>query len=590
MKDALVVRAEFIEPLNRVLSWMVSHEDSVGALICPFHRIEHTGKSAGALALACALARHDPNADRSFLARVARTQALRIVKGLEREGDSTCFTFRPGRHDPYNCSNSVIDGGACTDALVDCVETFGADLDEADREAFTRAAVLSAPTYLRYCIMDKGVPAQKAWAMTGAAQAFRLSGHEVLNLAVREGARVLGELQRDDGSYPYHPLESGAGHAGAGDASCYYQSRVTAFMGFALERAGVDSGSSPWADDLRRGVDFLLGLVGPDGVKPGLLEAKPWYHGASYEVASHPFDLYALGIGFSVLKEDRCAPAMLASFEAWAQHLLPSGEPKSHHPGHGRGKSYQCPMFWAAHASWVARALPMLEAAAQSQTPRTQEPRVRGFSDTGLVRLDSSGLSAWVRGPRPPGNLHHGSPLGAGLIRVVCLDGKELLPRDPHGRQHEGEWYSTSGSGDKRSLWARWTAAWRTNRTELRFSVWMMRNALRGGEVLRAAGIPWVTFQRGILGYGSRQISSAYDRGASLEVIPGGVRVRGVLAHADGTRVPGADFERSYRIEGEELRVEDSCALGIEAHQTVPKLGTKVQQSAGSLSFSLVPK
>jgi hypothetical protein len=30
--------------------------------------------------------------------------------------------------------------------------------------------------------------------------------------------------------------------------------------------------------------------------------------------------------------------------------------------------------------------------------------------------------------------------------------------------------------------------------------------------------------------------------------------------------------------------------LGIEAHQTVPKLGTKVRQGAGSLSFSLVPK
>ena len=36
---------------------------------------------------------------------------------------------------------------------------------------------------------------------------------------------------------------------------------------------------------------------------------------------------------------------------------------------------------------------------------------------------------AWVRGRRPEGNAHHGSPLGAGLVRVVAPDGRELLPR-----------------------------------------------------------------------------------------------------------------------------------------------------------------
>ena len=53
---------------------------------------------------------------------------------LEREGDSTCFTFRPGRHDPYNCSNSVIDGGACSDALATFVLAFGDRLPAEERE------------------------------------------------------------------------------------------------------------------------------------------------------------------------------------------------------------------------------------------------------------------------------------------------------------------------------------------------------------------------------------------------------------------------------------------------------------------------
>ena len=57
--------------------------------------------------------KHGDEGEADALFAFARRVALRITSRLEREGDSTCFTFRPGRHDPYNCSNSVIDGGAC---------------------------------------------------------------------------------------------------------------------------------------------------------------------------------------------------------------------------------------------------------------------------------------------------------------------------------------------------------------------------------------------------------------------------------------------------------------------------------------------
>ena len=109
-------RAAIVEPLQRVLGWLLAQADpGTGALICPQHGIEHTGKSAGAVVLATELARFAPEADRDGLFEVARAQCARIAGRLEREGDSACFTFRPGRHDPYNCSNSVIDGGACSE-------------------------------------------------------------------------------------------------------------------------------------------------------------------------------------------------------------------------------------------------------------------------------------------------------------------------------------------------------------------------------------------------------------------------------------------------------------------------------------------
>ena len=105
----MTIRNEILEPVQRVLHWMLRHRDKDGRIICPEHGIEHTGKNAGAIVMACELAPHTDFADELF--DVAVQQGRRLVERLEREGESTCFTFRPGRHDPYNCSNNVIDGG-----------------------------------------------------------------------------------------------------------------------------------------------------------------------------------------------------------------------------------------------------------------------------------------------------------------------------------------------------------------------------------------------------------------------------------------------------------------------------------------------
>ena len=580
--ETIAVRPALTEPLHRVLDWMLSHRDGDGAIVCPFHRIEHTGKSAGAAVLACALARHDPEADHEALLEVARQQARRMVARLEREGESTCFTFRPGRHDPYNCSNSVIDGGACSDALAEVVQTFGDRLAPEEREAFVRASVLGAQTYLRYCVLDKGIPAQKAWALTGVAQAHALSGHEVLELTVREGATILDALTRADGSVPYHPVEGGAGHPGASDASAFYQSRVTGFLAFALERAGLDPAASPWRDQLERGLDFLVGLIGPDGIKPGLLEAKPWYWGATHEVASHHFDLYALAIGVRALGRSDCAPALRASWRAWVDLLEASGAPQSHRPGPGREPSYQCPTFWAGHASWAARALPALEQVWDQPEPQAPELGVRLFADAQLARLDAPGLAAWVRGARPPGNLHHGSPGGAGLLRVVAHStGAELVERCRLGGHQEGEWTARSGAPSlARGL--------RANGSEARFATWLARNAARGGGPL--AGLrPLASFGlRGLAAFAGPRVSTAFDRQASLEAVPGGVRVRAVPSWRDGRRAPVAAIERQFTVSQDGLEVSEAV-LGAPGplRYRAPVLSEVLRQEPGEVRWRL---
>lgn len=581
---------EFLEPLRRVLGWLLSLRDGAGRIVCPEHRIEHTGKNAGAIVIAAELARHDPTADRDRLLAVAVEQAERLVARLEREGDSTCFTFRPGRHDPYNCSNNVIDGGACSDALAELVVTFGERLSAEQRARYAHAAVLHAQTYLRYAILDKGIPAQRAWAMTGAAGAFHLARHEVLELAVREGERILARLQHADGSFPYHPLDQGAGHPGASDVSAFYQSRVTGFTLFALERIGADPSRAGSREPLLRGLDFLAALQAPDGTKCGLLEAKPWYWGAEYEVASHPFDVYALARGWRHFRGARYAEGALRSARAWIAHLAPDGRPTSHRPGPGRGRSYQCPVFWAGHASWLARALPDLAAIARGAGA---PPESRGaglelatthFPDAGLVRLEDPAVVAWVRGARPRANVHHGSPLGAGLLRVWGKrEGADLLERTRAARVPVAEWCGRSGLGS-------WRRGWASGGSELRFSLWLARNAWRGARYGEALGAPLRVLWRGVLAYGSPFVSSAFDPAPRLDPSDTGVTLEGRLAHRDGTALPRSAFVRRFELTGDGLAVDEQRAADGAARALalrVPARARDVVREAARVRYHL---
>ena len=209
MLPIVLVSPAILEPLGRTLAWLLSLRDGQGRIVCPWHKVEHTGKSAGVIGLALALRTHDPDANREELLGVAVEQARRLVANLVNEPDSPCYTFRPGRHDPFNCSNSVIDGGACSDALAQLVREAGDELDEKDRDSFQAASLLHARTYLRYAVLDKGVPAQRAWGLAGLAGAWSLENDEDLSRAAIEAVGVLGSTSlRDEVEALSHDDES----------------------------------------------------------------------------------------------------------------------------------------------------------------------------------------------------------------------------------------------------------------------------------------------------------------------------------------------------------------------------------------------
>ncbi|HVS09129.1 MAG TPA: hypothetical protein VMS76_04575 [Planctomycetota bacterium] len=578
------VREELLEPVRRSLGWLLALRDPGGRILCPDHGIEHTGKSACAAITACVLARLDGAGEGDGLYAAALEQGRRLVHNLQREGTSPCFTFRPGRHDPFNCSNAVIDGGACSDALAEIVRTFGPRLPAEDRAAFAEASLLHARTYLRYAVLDKGIPAQRAWGLSGLAAAFDLERDPDLERAAMESVGQLEAVQNDDGSYPYHPEVWGGAHPGSADVSAFYQSRVTGFLVFALERLGRDARDPLFAGPLRRGLRFLRALHGPDGIKCGLVEAKPWYWGATYEVASHPFDAYALARGGELYGEAALGDAAVRAFRAWAAHLLPSGEPRSHLSGPGRGRSYQCPLFWAAHACWMARALPDLERALRRAPPGPEKPgagidlSVTWFPEAALARLEDGAVVAWVRGARPRYDVHHGSPHGAGLLRVVRKrDGAELVERCRLGGAQEAEWSARAGSPS--------LARGRTGLGgELRFSLWLARNHRRAGRHLAAAKAPLDVLRRGFLAFAAPRVSSAFHLAPEVRVLDDGLVLHGGLAWRGGDAVPGARIERRYHLDGAGLSVSErvvdaGAARGLEYR--VPTAASEVEREAG---------
>jgi hypothetical protein len=557
------VPEHLVEPLRRALAWLMTLRDSEGRIVCPEHKIEHTGKSAGAAVLAARLARLDAPERRERHLAVAIEQGRRLVANLRREGTSECHTFWPGRHDPFNSSNAVIDGGACSDALAELVLDHGASLTTDDHKAFEHASVLHARTYLRYAALDKGIPAQRAWGLSGLAAASRLARDETLERAALEALGALEGIQHADGSFPYHPVEWGAEHPGASDVSAFYHSRIPGFCAFALERLERDAASSPFAGSLRRALDFLEALVGPDGIKCGLVEAKPWYWGAEYEVASHVFDVYALVRAWRIFGEERFARAALRSYRAWVAHLEPNGRPASHRDAPGRRKSYQCPVFWACHAEWIARALPDLAeierrfGAGEPGASGGLDLRVRWYPNAALGRLEDGVVVAWVRGARPASNVHHGSPHGAGLLRAVRkADLVELLARRRLAARQEAEWSGRCGGFALRRGLAHGSS-------ELRFSAWLARNHARGGRWSDAFAAPFDVLRRGVLDFASSECSSAFDLAPEVSVQGAGLVLRSRLCWRGGAVVPGSRVERRFEVDGGGLVVhEDVIAAG----------------------------
>jgi hypothetical protein len=429
------------------------HRDDVR---CPEHRVAHTGKLARAAVLDLALL--DATGDETHWRRAVE-RARYVASRLAPDPEHGTLIYLPGRLDPRNCSNSVIDSGECTDALGRVLlHPHAAQLDEQTRQTLRDAVAQNAETYLRTAVVEKEITNQRLWGAMGLATAWQVEPREEWRDAIRRSiARSVAE-QRADGSWGYQPDAPRYGaHPGAADLTVYYHGRCLAFLLHMVERVPEVDPSGEAERAVERGLRFLAAVTLPDGTKPLALEGKRWFWDGAYEAGSNAYDVFVLLRGAARFGVPEWGDLGLRVWETLAHHQEKDGRIEATLPRlEGRRvDNFVCPDFHTADLAWTAQVMGELGEASRVGAPaerltsaetvwRGTSPRATSASapqsmvnmeSLGVIRLESSPVVALVRTHKLPANTQFGGALAGGAIAAIARSdgGGVYLPREGEG-------------------------------------------------------------------------------------------------------------------------------------------------------------
>jgi hypothetical protein len=556
LADQVQLRLGVLRGLSGFLARQIG---PTGALVCPRHKVEHTGKNVYAALIDLENWRF--TREEEYLA-LAKAAVLRAVDLLGEDPESQVPVFLPGRTDPRNASTNAIDGGACADTIATLLEEAPEAFEADERRRCEEALTLHVEGYLRHAARDKGITAQRLWAGTGVARAARLLRRDDWAADALAGCELALQELAPDGVAPYIPEGSrDCTHPGLADASSFYHSRTPGFVLYIHEVLGREL--SPEARDrLRAALDALVALRGGNGLKPLHNEAKPWYWQSAYEVASHPFDVFALHRGArlfdSALYRNEAGRAM----EEWIAHIEPDGGVVSHR---GRGVNFQCRVFWSAHAAWIARAI---EDVPLQGAPRP--PLLLDLPASGLVHVETARAVAVLRGRhRRAGNLF-GCDAGGGTLQSLVAHpeprvwtGRELAAAPRFVRAREGSFRLRPAGAPGRL--ARLRALLAAERGDLRFRLYVASVEWRAGRWLGALAYPVRHVLLRSLAEASPWLASHLDLETQQQVSAAAdgpvVEFRGGLADRDGRRWPGTETLRRYEFLADRVALVDTLRL-----------------------------
>ncbi len=495
---------------------------------CPKHGVDHTGATARAIVLHCALASQDP--DDRYLDRAVRV--ARAVTGRLGQDDAAggAWVFVSNR--PDHISTQLVDCGECVDALATLLDVAGDRLPDIDRARIEEAVRLCAETYLAPTAPGAPVITERLCGALGLASAAAALDERGWIDAVRETvAGALGEM-RPDGSFPT-----------VSDTAVTDHGRILAFARRALIRIG-DRESH--ADALQRGVDFLIDILRPDGVKPLALDGRRWCWDADAEAGSAPYDAYALAT------DGRPAALRLAGIVAArsAQAVGPDGLVDAC----PTGATAISRVAHTADLAWLARAH---EAAELDDLPTNPPPPKPAppihRADAGVVRLQTRRACAILRVRKERANGLVGARIGGGGLVYVSDTERGWANALEHVCEPwmpEVTWFLA--------------AATKAAPAPLDADAWFR---LRLARMHWRAGRRWHAL-RMIYRFLGPPAWAAADQFASIHALDGevtldddGVLIASCLASPDGQPHPALQTERSYRWNGDRLLVADAVRI-----------------------------
>jgi len=376
-----------------------------GSLICPRHRIEHTGKNVYSIIIDLELYK---KTDQEQYFQRAKSRVRRTLQNLVQDPDSGARIFYPGRLNRWNMANSVIDAGACVDALSNFFLAYRDRLSENEKKEISDAIFRVSDVYLKNAAVTKEITNQRLWGATGLAMAWRIFKKDDWKRATLESVNKSLSEMWPDGTFPYHSFwRQYKIYEGIYDTTTFYQSRCIAFIYHILESLGESL--DKYKEKLIRATDLLTAMYQPDGVKNINLECKRWYWLSSYEVVSNAFDVYALSKTYEITGNKIYAYYARKSLEKILRHQLLDGGIDSH-LGESQN-NFQCRIFWNSHLAWLARSANKIP---QFSSENTKEYHY--FSDSDILKFKNEYYSCILRGRKKPMNLMLGPAVGGGSL------------------------------------------------------------------------------------------------------------------------------------------------------------------------------
>ena len=520
-----------------------------GRLLCPEHRLDHTGRSARSIVIDSAL--HALTGKDEYFDR-ACSRALTTDARLAPDPEHGSWIYHPGRLDPNNMSTSVIDSGDCTDALATFLLQFSDRIEEDLRRRLEATIVRNCDTYLVGAAETKEVPNQRLWGAMGLAAAYRVIGDQRWKDSVLRSLEVSFADQNPDGSFPYHPSPTDYGlHKAASGATIYYHSRHLAFAHYACQLCDEPNAFNA---NFQQGLNFLLATISPEGFKPLLLDSKPWFWQGPLEAGSHPYDLYAI----AALAEPAAADDILGHSLGC---LLATQDDDGAFRGVPAGpRGFNCRHFHTADIAWLARAAELAPLVPYySPTGSLPDQKTQLFPDGGLVRVQTAESCALISISSGERNILYGARAGAG--EIVYFGRRSAGWRNSVERWTLPDhlipgWYASAGLNIRSNIRS-YLHQNQSNR-DLRFRLYIARTRLKSGRPFDSIH-SFITDMRAEAAAALRPVRhTRHSRSCHATAFEDSVSIDTVLASGDGSMVDGITLHSEYRLDRQRLSITET--------------------------------